>query len=40
VVGKIAARIGPLLGVIPDMRRDVDMSDVAGLIWKPEGERN
>ena len=26
VVGKLAARIGPLLGVIPDERRDLELS--------------
>ncbi len=37
--GKIIARAGPLLGVIPDDRREIDLGDLPGLIWKPEAER-
>ncbi|QIG79802.1 peptidoglycan D,D-transpeptidase FtsI family protein [Stakelama tenebrarum] len=34
VVGRVIQRTGPMLGVIPDPRRDVDLSDVEPLIWK------
>ena len=39
IVGKVVARIGPLLGVYPDEARDVDLSDLRGMIWKPKAER-
>jgi len=32
VVGRVVPRIGPLLGVMPDATRDVDLSDVAPLV--------
>jgi cell division protein FtsI (penicillin-binding protein 3) len=31
-------RIGPLLGVMPDATRDIDISDIAPLIANGEGE--
>jgi len=34
--GKIIARAGPLLGVIPDERRDIDMTALADTVWKPK----
>ncbi len=38
VVGRVVPRIGPLLGVMPDETRDVDISDLAPLIGSGEGE--
>ncbi|MBS0480847.1 MAG: penicillin-binding protein 2 [Proteobacteria bacterium] len=38
VVGRVVPRIGPLLGVMPDDTRDVDISDLAPLIGSGEGE--
>ncbi|MCA1661072.1 MAG: penicillin-binding protein 2 [Novosphingobium sp.] len=32
VVGRVVPRIGPLLGVVPDDTRDIDLSDLAPLI--------
>lgn len=32
IVGKVVPRIGPLLGVMPDMTRDVDITDLKPLI--------
>ncbi len=39
VVQKAVTRIGPLLGIIPDMKRDVDVSELMPLLWKAKGER-
>lgn len=38
VVGRVVSRIGPLLGVVPDSRRDVDVSDLAPLVANGDGE--
>ena len=38
VVGKVIPRIGPLLGVMPDAARDIDITDIAPLIGDGEGE--
>ena len=38
VVGRVVPRIGPLLGVVPDGRRDVDVSDLTPLVANGEGE--
>ncbi len=38
VVGRVVPRIGPLLGVMPDTTRDVDLTDLAPLIGTGEGE--
>ncbi len=38
VVGRVVPRIGPLLGVMPDATRDVDISDLAPLIGSGDGE--
>lgn len=38
VVGRVISRIGPLLGVVPDARRDVDVSDLAPLVANGDGE--
>ncbi|MEQ1495267.1 MAG: penicillin-binding protein 2 [Novosphingobium sp.] len=34
VVGRLVPRIGPLLGIMPDATRDVDISDLAPLVGK------
>jgi len=34
IVEKTVTRIGPLLGVIPDTKRDVDVSELTPLLWK------
>jgi len=36
--GRIIARIGPMLGVVPDMNRDIDVSELSPLIWKAKGD--
>jgi cell division protein FtsI (penicillin-binding protein 3) len=38
VVGRVVPRIGPLLGIMPDDSRDVDITDIAPLVGKGEGE--
>ena len=38
VVNRVVARIGPLLGVMPDPTREVDLSEMTPLIWKAKGE--
>ena len=38
IVGRVVPRIGPLLGVMPDATRDVDITDLAPLVGKGEGE--
>ncbi|MGK6321194.1 peptidoglycan D,D-transpeptidase FtsI family protein [Sphingomonas sp. DT-204] len=38
VVSRLIMRTGPLLGVQPDMNRDVDVSDLQALIWHKPGE--
>ena len=38
VVARVVPRIGPLLGVMPDATRDIDISDIAPLIGNGEGE--
>ena len=38
VVKRVIERTGPMLGVMPDERRDVDISDLTPLLWKPKGE--
>lgn len=38
VVGRLVPRIGPLLGIMPDATRDVDISDLAPLVGKGEEE--
>ena len=37
VVGRVIARTGPMLGVIPDANKEIDLSDLLPLIWKPKG---
>ncbi|HNN56908.1 MAG TPA: penicillin-binding protein 2, partial [Novosphingobium sp.] len=38
IVVRVVPRIGPLLGIMPDETRDVDISDLAPLIASGEGE--
>ncbi len=38
VVAKVIARTGPMLGIYPDMNREVDLADMLPLLWKPKGE--
>lgn len=40
VVAKLVPRIGPMLGVIPDDRRDVDVSELMPLLWKAPGKKS
>jgi cell division protein FtsI (penicillin-binding protein 3) len=39
VVSRVITRTGPLLGVTPDMRRDVDVSDLRPLLWHAPSEK-
>ncbi len=39
VFSKVVSRIGPLLGVTPDVNRDIALADYTPLLWKPKGER-
>lgn len=36
VIRKLVARVGPMLGVIPDENRDVDVSELLPLLWEPK----
>ncbi len=38
IVGRVVPRIGPLLGIMPDDTRDVDISDLAPLVGNGDGE--
>ena len=38
VVGHLVPRIGPLLGVVPDGKRDVDVTDLTPLVANGDGE--
>lgn len=39
VVRKVVQRIGPMLGIYPDLHRDVDISEMEPLLWRPRSER-
>lgn len=39
VVSRFILRAGPMLGVVPNARRDVDVSDLMPLIWRRPGEK-
>lgn len=39
VVRDVVARIGPLLGIIPDLAKEVDVSDLMPVIWDEEGAK-
>jgi cell division protein FtsI (penicillin-binding protein 3) len=38
VASRVISRTGPMLGVIPDARADVDTSELRGLLWHPAGQ--
>ncbi|HLZ77790.1 MAG TPA: penicillin-binding protein 2 [Sphingomonas sp.] len=38
-IAHTVARIGPLLGVIPDERHDVDESELMPLLWRPDKDK-
>jgi len=38
VVGRLVPRIGPLLGIMPDDSRDIDITDLAPLVANGDGE--
>ena len=38
VVSRVIARTGQMLGVMPDMNRDVDVSELTPLLWHAPGE--
>jgi len=38
IVGRLVPRIGPLLGIMPDDSRDVDISDLSPLVANGDGE--
>ncbi len=38
VVRKVVERIGPLVGIFPDTRRDLDLSDLTPLLWRPRAQ--
>lgn len=40
VVKRVIERIGPMLGVLPDEHRDVDISELMPLLWKAPGEKS
>ncbi|UVO54477.1 penicillin-binding protein 2 [Sphingomonas sp. SUN039] len=37
-VGRIIARAGPMLGIVPDDNRDIDVSELTPLVWKAKGD--
>jgi len=37
-IGRTIARVGPMLGIVPDMDRDIDVSELTPLLWKAKGE--
>ena len=39
VVGRVIQRTGAMLGVIPDMSRDIDVSELLPLIWTRPGDK-
>jgi cell division protein FtsI (penicillin-binding protein 3) len=38
VIGRLVPRIGPLLGIMPDDTRDVDITDLAPLVGRGGAE--
>src|SRR3546814_4776585 len=38
-VARVIQRIGPQLGVIPDMNKDIDVSELLPLLWKSPAEK-
>ena len=39
IAARLIARIGPMLGIMPDTDRDIDISELTPLLWKAKGER-
>lgn len=39
VVSKVVSRIGPLLGVTPDVNSEINLAEMTPLLWKPKGAR-
>ncbi len=37
-LSRFLARAGPMLGVVPDADRDIDLSELTPLLWKAKGE--
>jgi len=37
VVSRVITRTGPFLGVLPDSKRDIDVSELLPMIWNPKG---
>ena len=37
IVRNVVQRIGPMLGIVPDEHRDVDVSELMPLLWSPKG---
>lgn len=38
VVSRVISRTGPILGVVPELERDVDVSDLTPLLWRAPGK--
>ncbi len=38
VFSRVVSRIGPLLGITPDLNRDIAHADLDALVWKAKGE--
>lgn len=38
VVKRVVERTGPMLGILPDEHKDVDLSELKPLLWKAKGE--
>ena len=38
IVGRVIPRIGPLLGIMPDATRDIDISDLSPLVASGDDE--
>ncbi|HTG38472.1 penicillin-binding protein 2 [Sphingomonas sp.] len=38
VVSRVISRTGPILGVVPELTRDVDVSDLMPLLWRAPGK--
>ncbi|MET0248772.1 MAG: penicillin-binding protein 2 [Sphingobium sp.] len=38
VVKRVIERTGPMLGILPDEHKDIDLSDMKPLLWKAKGE--
>ncbi|MBS0478755.1 MAG: hypothetical protein JSR79_05590, partial [Proteobacteria bacterium] len=38
VVSRFILRAGPMLGVVPDATRDIDVSELQAVVWRRPGE--